>query len=374
MTNKERFNAIMHYKKADRVPLIHFSYWLQTMEKWHQEGHITADELQAFKNGDHAADNVSDRLGFDFYNAKKISDKGIQESLYPPFDRIVLENMPNGLLKVRETCGMIVLEAADNSSIPMEVDYILKDRKAWEEYYLPKLQDTEDRYDFEEMKETAEAIARRGEPLGLYCKSMFGQVRSWMGFAPVSYLYADDEELYDEIIDTIGNLSFRLAKRVFEAGFKPDFIHFWEDICFKNGPLVTPSVFAEKCGPHYKRITELGKQYNVDISSVDCDGMIDSLIPIWLENGVNTMFPIEVGTWNGSIAPWREKYGTQIRGIGGINKKVFALDRTAIDAEIERLKPLVALGGYIPCIDHSIPPDAIWENVQYFCDRFHKTF
>ena len=42
--------------------------------------------------------------------------------------------------------------------------------------------------------------------------------------------------------------------------------------------------------------------------------------------------------------------------------------------EIERLKPIVDMGGYIPCPDHRIPPDAKWENVQYYCERFRKTF
>lgn len=100
--------------------------------------------------------------------------------------------------------------------------------------------------------------------------------------------------------------------------------------------------------------------------------MIDSLIPIWLENGVNTMFPIEVGTWNASIAPWREKYGKQLRGVGGMNKTIFARDREAVDQEIERLKPLMALGGYIPCPDHRIAPDAKFELVQYYCEKMQK--
>ena len=56
------------------------------------------------------------------------------------------------------------------------------------------------------------------------------------------------------------------------------------------------------------------------------------------------------------------------------NKKVFAYDFGAIDAEVERLKPLVELGGYLPCPDHRIPPDAKWENVQYYCDRMHQAF
>ena len=86
------------------------------------------------------------------------------------------------------------------------------------------------------------------------------------------------------------------------------------------------------------------------------------------------MFPIEVGTWNASIAPWREQYGRELRGVGGMDKTVFAHDSPAVDAEIERLKPLVDLGGYIPCPDHRIAPDAKWDNVQYYCERMRQTF
>jgi uroporphyrinogen decarboxylase len=133
--------------------------------------------------------------------------------------------------------------------------------------------------------------------------------------------------------------------------------------------LVSPKVFEAYVGPHYKRITDLLKQYGVDIVSLDCDGWIDLLLPIWLKNGVNTMFPIEVGTWDASIAPWREKYGKNLRGVGGMNKNVFSADYAAVDKEIERLKALIDLGGYIPCPDHRIAPDAKFENVQYYCEK-----
>jgi uroporphyrinogen decarboxylase len=115
-------------------------------------------------------------------------------------------------------------------------------------------------------------------------------------------------------------------------------------------------------------------KHGIDIVSLDCDGLIDTLVPTWIQNGVNTMFPIEVGTWNASIASWRQQYGKTLRGVGGMNKVVFSHDRAAVDAEIERLKPLVALGGYIPCPDHRIPPDANWDSVRYYCDRMHQVF
>ncbi len=100
--------------------------------------------------------------------------------------------------------------------------------------------------------------------------------------------------------------------------------------------------------------------------------MIDSLIPTWIENGVNTMFPIEVGTWEANIKPWRERYGEELRGVGGMNKTVFAQDYAAVDREVERLKELIALGRYIPCPDHRIAPDAKFENVQYYCDKMQN--
>jgi uroporphyrinogen decarboxylase len=190
----------------------------------------------------------------------------------------------------------------------------------------------------------------------------------------MSYLMVDDEPLLDEIIETVSELIYQGTKAVLETGIHFDVAHFWEDICYKGGPLVNPKVFARKFGPKYKRITDLVRSYGVKIVSLDCDGKIDALIPIWLENGVNTMFPIEVGTWNASIKPWREKFGRELRGIGGVNKYIFGQDRSAIDAEIERLRPLVELGGYLPCPDHALPPEARWENVQYYSERMNKVF
>ena len=69
---------------------------------------------------------------------------------------------------------------------------------------------------------------------------------------------------------------------------------------------------------------------------------------MWLEGGVNVMFPIEIGTWNADPMAFRREYGRELRILGGINKLALEQDRKAIDAEIERRKPLMAEGGFIP--------------------------
>ena len=371
MTFRENVNAILHYQTFDHMPVVSFGYWGETLQKWAQEGKITQEEADSYINtGDNSpADrSVMAKLGFDFnWN----SCMGTGTGLRPGFQSEVLEEKPDGSQIIRNGHGLIVSIKPGTVSIPSEIGTSLNGREAWEELYLPKLQWSADRVNREAFLRLSKP-EDRNIPLGLHCGSLYGFIRDLLGVTELSYLYADDEDLYVEIIDTVGNLCYRCTEEALKTGASFDYAHFWEDICFKNGPLVNPKVFAQYVGPHYRRITELLNQHGVDIVSLDCDGCIDKLLPIWLENGVNTMFPIEVGTWRASIAPWRETYGKELRGVGGMDKTVFAKDYKAVDAEIERLKPLMELGGFIPCPDHRIAPDAIYENVQYYCDKMQN--
>lgn len=369
MNHRERSLAVLNYQNYDRLPIVHFGFWLETLDKWNKEGHITEEEAKNWRDGNETELSISKKLGFDFgwFSVYRPNTR-----LYPYFESKIVETLPDGAKKIFNGDGVTLLVKDDANSISAEFDHTLKDRRSWEEHFIHRLQYCEERIDYEYLANLRDM--NREYPLGLHCGSLYGIIRNWMGVEGICYLLADDEILYDEIIDTVGEISYKIVKTILETGAKFDFGHFWEDICFKNGPLVTPSIFHEKVGPHYKRITSLLKQYDINIISLDCDGLIDSLIPTWFENGVNTMFPIEVGTWDANIKPWREKYGKDLRGVGGMDKKVFAYDYKAIDDEIERLKPLIALGGYIPCPDHRIAPDAKWENVQYYCDKMHRIF
>ncbi|MEM1515235.1 MAG: hypothetical protein QXH24_04205, partial [Candidatus Bathyarchaeia archaeon] len=73
-----------------------------------------------------------------------------------------------------------------------------------------------------------------------------------------------------------------------------DFAHWWEDMCYNNGPLISPRLFKEFMVPEYKRVTSFLKDHGIWINIVDCDGNINSLVPLWLEAGINCMFPLEV--------------------------------------------------------------------------------
>jgi len=381
MTNRERALAVLRYESYDRLPLVHFGYWRETLQKWCEEGHISEALMKAHGDGNPADYELNEMLGWDF-NWQCMF--GPRVGLRPGFERKVIKTLDDGSKHILNGEGVVLLQAPDAGSIPAEISHTLTDRQSWDEQYKFRYEWCEERVTnsgvlvndhVEKFSEGGLDFLKednRDYMYGLHCGSLFGNIRNIIGVEGSSYIYCDDEELYTEIIDTNAELCYKNIKYTLETGAKFDFAHFWEDICFKNGPLVIPSVFEEKVGPHYKRITDLVKSHGIDIISLDCDGLIDSLIPTWLDNGVNTMFPIEVGTWDANIAPWREKYGKDLRGVGGMNKNVFAQDRAAVDAEIDRLQKLVELGGYIPCPDHRIPPGAEWDMVKYYCQRMRE--
>jgi len=381
MTNRERALAVLRYQPYDRMPIVHFGYWHETLQKWAAEGHISEPLVKAHGDGNPADYELNAMLGWDF-NWQCMFYPNY--SLRPGFERKLIKTLEDGTQHVMNHDGVVLCQKPGAGSIPAEISHTLTDRKSWDEQY-------KFRYTWDEKRvmggralvndkmvpftEGGLEFLKAGERdylYGLHAGSLFGNIRNIVGVEGSSYIYCDDEVLYDEIINTNAELCYRNVKCALESGAKFDFLHFWEDICFKNGPLVIPSVFDEKVGPHYKRITDLASAYGLDIVSLDCDGMIDSLIPTWLSNGVNTMFPIEVGTWDASIAPWRAQYGKSLRGVGGMNKNVFARGRAAVDAEVARLRDLVELGGYIPCPDHRLPPDAEWDLVKYYCEKMRN--
>lgn len=372
MINSEKIKKVLLNGDTKNIPVVNFGFWTETLRKWTSEGHIPKGEILERPMADIEYDRIGRELGFDFnWHIYYGLDQYI---LDPVFDEKILETYPDGKQKILDREGAIVLKKPGIASIPSEIGHTLMDRKSWEEQYLPRLKFTNETIDDNLMKKLKAEDENRDRPIAVFCGSIFGRVRNWLGLEGLSYMAVDDEELLKEIIDTVGDFCYKGVEKALSYGIKFDYGHFWEDMCYNNGPLVRPKLFDELATPHYSRITALLKKHGIELVSVDCDGQIDSLVPTWLNSGIRIMFPIEIGNWNGNIISLRKKYGNYLLGVGGVDKSIFGKDYKAIDNELERLRRFVDAGGYIPCPDHRIPPDAIWENVQYYCDRFKKIY
>ena len=369
MTNRERAMNILHYKPVDRMPAVHFGYWRELLIEWAEQGKISMDLAMANGDGNDADRELDQIIGWDFNWYRCRSAK---RGLMPNFGHKVLETLPDGTQRVQSSSGIIERIKPGANSIPSEDDYLLKDREAFETLYLPKMQFSPDRIDLEFWKSFNDTRPQ-DVPVGLHLGSVLGEIRNMTSVVGMSYLlYDEDEDLFAEIVDTYAEMQYQCAKAVLETGARFDFAHYWEDICFKNGPLIAPSMFDDLCAKHYKKRNDLCHEYGIDIISLDCDGVTEALLPTWFNNGVNTMFPIEVGVWGDQFEPARKKFGNGMLGVGGMDKVAFRKDKAAVDAEVERMTRLASLGGFIPCPDHRLMPGSKFELVQYYAEEIKK--
>ncbi len=369
MTNRERAMNILHFKPVDRLPAVHFGYWRELLDEWVEQGKIPKEIREDWMDANEKDEMLDKLIGWDFnWNNKR----GTGNGLWPNFGYKVLEVLPDGTKRVQDPNGLIERIKPGRTSIPSEDDYLLKDREAFETLYRPKMQFFAERVPTEYLKQFNET-RDKDKPIALDLGSVLGSIRSMASVVGMSYLmYDDDEELFADIVDTFAEMQYQCVKGALETGAKFDFAHYWEDICFKNGPLLSPEIFDEICGKHYKKRTELCHQYGIDIISLDCDGVVEKLLPTWVNNGVNTMFPIEVGVWGDQFEPARKKFGKAVLGVGGMDKTALRKDKAAVGAEIERMKHLVELGGFIPCPDHRLMPGTKFELVQYYAEEIKK--
>ncbi|MBO5790255.1 MAG: hypothetical protein J6R40_03770, partial [Clostridia bacterium] len=228
MTGRERAMNILHYKPVDRLPAVHFGYWAELLVEWAEQGKIPPHLANTPNDGGEKERELDALIGWDFgwgYNT------GARMGLMPPFEKKVLEELPDGSRRVQNGDGLIERVKPGRTSIPSEDDYLLKDRQAFETLFKPKMQFSPDRIDFEALKKQNET-RRKDIPVGLRVGSVMGDIRDLTTVMGMSYLmYDEDEELFADIVDTYADMQYKTVEAVLEAGVEADFAHFWEDIC-----------------------------------------------------------------------------------------------------------------------------------------------
>lgn len=358
MNARERFNATMHYQERDRCPIMDFGFWDETLVNWRKQGLPEGVKTDDF-------------FGMDPQWIFAPIDVG----LHPGFKEEVLEDKEETEV-VRNPDGVTVERSKSVVTIPRHIDHTLKDRASWEKEYKWRYDGKNpDRYpkDWAERAQKFKTGAR-DYPLGAYGGSLFGRIRDLMGLEALSYLIYDDRALFEEMVETLANCVIDTLTPALEAGVQFDYVQMWEDMCYRAGPLLSPKIFSEVLVPHYKRITSLLGQYGIDIVVMDCDGDISQLVGLWLEAGVNTLFPFEIGTWQADPCEYRRRFGPGLRIMGGFNKRILASSTDEIKREIERLAPLVEEGGFIPFCDHRVPADVGFANYLFYIGEARRVW
>lgn len=216
-------------------------------------------------------------------------------------------------------------------------------------------------------KDYKRSVENRNYPLGTMVGGFFGWAREWIGLENLAVMFYDSPNLLHEIFEFLGNFFIKANKKLIEE-VELDYVWFWEDMGYKTASLISPKHFREFLLPQYKKVTSFLRSHGIDIILVDSDGNINELIPLWLDGGVNGVYPLEVAAGMDAVA-LRKKYGKDLLLMGNIDKRELAKGKEAIKEEVMKKVPyLLSQGGYIPAVDHAVPPDISFSNFIYYLD------
>jgi uroporphyrinogen-III decarboxylase len=96
---------------------------------------------------------------------------------------------------------------------------------------------------------------------------------------------------------------------------------------------------------------------------------MNSVIPDFLDAGLNTMYPNEPAAGM-DVVDIRARYGKRLALMGGIDKHVIRRSREEIEAELEyKIPPMVRTGGCVLGLDHRIPNGTPLENYRFYIQK-----
>jgi hypothetical protein len=357
MTGRERFNAQMHHQPFDRSVNMEFGFWGENFVEWplFTDNNIT---------GNHEVD--------EFFNFDYLDGVWGNVGMHPGFEHEILEDKGDTVV-TRDGSGLISESPKDgHSTIPHIIDWTVKTPEDWkkvkEEHF--NVADPDRVVDLEPYRK--HQSPDRDYPLSVHCGSLIGQVRDMLTFEGLAFATYDYPEMVEDMVEVRCQLIENFLDQVLPH-FDFDFATGWEDICFKQGPIVSVPFFRDIILPRYKRIGAKLSAAGVDIWHTDCDGDVRPLIPIFLEAGLNTMFPFEVNS-SGHPGEVLDKYGPELRIMGGMDKIEMAKGPDAIKAYMESLAPYVEKGGFIPFCDHRCPPDVDPDDYIYYLNLKEEMF
>jgi uroporphyrinogen decarboxylase len=377
VTSREKFLATMDFDTFTLPPLYEFGYWAGTIRRWYREGLLQIDGIPPdIPSGKSVGGSLPFKVECKDLERVVNFDKPavlfpVKSWIFPEFKVEVIEESKDGSKIIIDEMGIKKRIGKENDSIPEYYEWPVKNRDNWERFKLKRLNPaTPGRYN-DNLNRAVEFYKNRDFPLMMGGEvGFFGPLRYLLGEVKLLTFYYDQPALIKDMICYLVDFWIEVYHPLLSK-IKPDCFLMWEDMCYKTGPLISPEIFQEFMLPAYKKFTSLLKGNGVDIIIVDTDGNCWELIPVFIEGGVTCIYPMEVAAGM-DIVEVRKKF-PKLQMTGGIDKRVLAKDKSSIDRELEGKIPyMIKQGGYIPHIDHNIPPDVPFGNFIYYRKRLEE--
>jgi len=350
MTGQERIARILKHQKVDRIGRFEH-FWDDTGAAWAAAGKTQLGT------------ELSDQFDLDLtecWSFNMVADLDFIPVTIEETEETIVQRDGNGALLRRHKL---------HDTTPEHIDFLVKEREAWEEHIKPKLIADPRRIKFKEYRERKE-FARKHNRFFIWSGiNVFELMHPVCGHEHMLVGMALDPEWIVDMVTTYSKLIVELQEILFAAEGKPDGIWYYEDMGFKERPFMSFAMYEELIKPGHIRTINYAKSLDLPVIMHSC-GFVEPLLPGMIDAGIDCLQVIEVKAGMDLLRIHRN-YGDRISLMGGIDvRALYTNDRSLIDAELESKIPLVKDGfGYVLHSDHSIPATVDYDTFTYFLER-----
>ena len=355
------------YARVPGAPLFRREFGFYCLENWKEQGMPEDMSVQELLKDVFQCDPAGN-LG--------LGQLGWCEGGFSPvFESKILEDRGEHEV-VQDFAGRAVLcfKGRRTGFMPEYIDHPVKDQETWEENVKWRLDPTtEARYtDLPERMQNAREQAARGIMISQNLVGGYMFLRSLIGPGDLLYTFYDEPTLIHDCMETWLELADAVIARHQEY-VTLDELFLAEDICYNNGSLISPDMMREFLFPYYQQLIANIRSRQIDKSrhlyiQIDTDGDAVPVIPVYQEIGMDVMSPFEVASGCDVVAIGKQY--PELAMFGGIDKRILAESKEAIDREVERILPVMReRGGFIPTCDHGVPEEVPYSNYLHYRKR-----
>jgi uroporphyrinogen decarboxylase len=270
---------------------------------------------------------------------------------------------------------VLVFKGRRSGFMPEYVDHPVKDMKTWQESCKWRMDArTPERWEkFDQSMAAARAAAGKGLMISQHVVGAYMYLRSLIGPMELLYAFYDMPEVIHDCMRTWLDLADAVITR-HQRHVTLDEIFFGEDICYNHGPLISPEMMKEFLFPYYRQLIGNVRSRQIDTSrhlyvNIDTDGYAVPVIDLYREAiGMDVMDPFEAASGCDVVKVGRQYPDLVV--FGGIDKRILAKGKDAIDRHLEYIIPAMRRrGGYIPTSDHAVPAEVSLENYMHYRRR-----
>jgi len=378
MESVERLKATYDLQPVDRLFRRDFYIWNEALLRWQDEGmpiKVFLDKTceDTIEPGEYP-DELNELFGYDERADFPVGMLGWCEPAFvPEIEPKVIESTDDYDIVLDEAGRTVRFKKGRRHGfMPTYLKHAVSCDKDWHENIAPLLDvNTPGRWDdissvIKEAK-TADAAGK------MICQRAIGgymYLRALVGPEDICYMFMDNPALIHKMMRQWLELADAVTTKI-QQHVEFDELFLAEDISYNHGLLISPDMIRKFLFPYYSQLIAniRHRQKNKRLFiQIDTDGFVGETIDLYLEIGMDVMSPFEIAAGN-DVVEIAKKYPNLVM-CGGIDKRILADGKEAIDEYLQRVIPfMVKRGGYIPTCDHGVPDNVSYENYMYYRKR-----